>query len=512
MQTTRHKTGATPRSFGRYTVLERLGVGGMAEVHRAKIRGAEGFEGVVALKRILPHLAEDEQFIRSFVREAKLASLLNHPNIVRIHELGVHDDTYFMSMEYVAGHTLLDVLKWSATSGPPPIDVALYLCNQLCDALHYAHTLTDEEGAPLGIVHRDLSPSNLMVDASGHLRVIDFGIARAAPPELHSESGLVKGKQGYMSPEALRARRVDARSDVFSTGVVLHELLTGQPLFGARSDYESMRRVIRAEVEPPSRRNVLVSTELDAVVLRALDVDPDKRWSSAAALGDALGSVIADYQMAPSARKVRDWVEKARSNGPVLVFERDITTSPVPTPPATSDQAPAEPPSDGASRPGEPHVEFADPPTNPAYRKRDEPRRPRRPSTAYVVFRTDKGDTRVRMLDSEDSEMFTPQSSLLDPKLRMKESVKPPRPPSRWPRRGTQPPSSSRAPARSTDELMEQLRIDPNRPRPDEEGGRRASTALLPAAEDERPSVVANIVIAIAALVLLAVVVAIITG
>ena len=202
--------GADPgaeEQFGPYLVYERLGVGGMATVHRALERGIEGFERIVALKRLLPHLAADASFIKSFVREAKVASLLNHVNIVQIFELGRVATQYFISMEYIDGRDIRRILRHARkVSGPPPIHVTVGLLLQLCDALDYAHTKVDEAGHPMGLVHRDVSPSNVLVTGGGQVKVIDFGIAKAQSSQLRTQTGRVKGKIAYMAPEALAGK------------------------------------------------------------------------------------------------------------------------------------------------------------------------------------------------------------------------------------------------------------------------------------------------------------------
>src|SRR5215470_3526594 len=203
--------------FGPYLVYERLGLGGMATVHRALERGLDGFERVVALKRLLTHLAADASFIKSFVREAKLASLLNHVNIVQIFECGRVGAQYFISMEYIDGRDIRRILRHARkVTGPPPIHVTVGLLLQLCEALDYAHTRCDDEGTPLRLVHRDISPSNLLVTVAGHIKVIDFGIARAQSAQLRTQTGRVKGKLAYMAPEAIAGRELDARSDLFA--------------------------------------------------------------------------------------------------------------------------------------------------------------------------------------------------------------------------------------------------------------------------------------------------------
>src|ERR1041385_678886 len=223
------KTGesSAPEEFGPYIVYERLGVGGMATVHRAKKRGIAGFERGVALKRMLPHLAEDAEFINSFVRGASPASLLVPPTTAQLYDCGRVGNVYYIAMEHVDGFDVRKMLRYSNRHKEPlPLNVVMSILCELCDALEYAHTFVDEHGTPQGIVHRDVSPSNLIVAQSGHLKVIDFGIAKANVRQLHTESGRVKGKLGYMSPEAVSGRAFGPVSDVFSAGVVCHELLT----------------------------------------------------------------------------------------------------------------------------------------------------------------------------------------------------------------------------------------------------------------------------------------------
>jgi len=300
-----------PEEFGPYIVYERLGVGGMATVHRAKKRGIAGFERGVALKRMLPHLAEDAEFINSFVREAKLASLLVHPNIAQIYDFGRVGAVYYIAMEHVDGFDVRKMLRYSNRHKEPlPLNVVMSVLCELCDALEYAHTFVDEHGTPQGIVHRDVSPSNLIVAQSGHLKVIDFGIAKANARQLHTESGRVKGKLGYMSPEAVTGRSYGPVSDVFSAGVVAHELLTAHPLFSAKTDYDTLIRIHEAEIPPPSRRNPGVPASLDEVVLAALSRDPERRLQTAGAFREALEYVAEQAGVRFSARDVAEWRAK----------------------------------------------------------------------------------------------------------------------------------------------------------------------------------------------------------
>jgi len=300
--------------FGPYRVYERLGVGGMATVHRALERGIEGFERMVALKRLLPHLAEDASFIKAFVREAKLASLLNHVNIVQIFELGRVGTEYFISMEYIDGRDIRRILRHARkVTGPPPINITVGILIQLCDALDYAHNKGDEEGQPLKLVHRDVSPSNVLVTSAGHVKVIDFGIAKAQSSQLRTQTGRVKGKLAYMAPEAITGKELDARSDLFAVGVIAHELLTARPLFASKNEYQTLLKVQRGDIMPPSTFNQACPPELDAIVLGALARDPDQRFTHATELRDELLAMKRQYNLQTGYRDIAAWVEWAFS-------------------------------------------------------------------------------------------------------------------------------------------------------------------------------------------------------
>lgn len=296
-------------TFGPYEVHERLGVGGMASVHRAVKRGIEDFERVVALKRLLSHLAEDQSFVKSFVREARLASKLQHANIIQLYDLGRVGRVYYIAMEYVRGRDLRKVLKQTAyATGPMPIPMMLSLAQQLCDALDYAHSLRDENEEPLGIVHRDISPSNLLVAADGHLKVIDFGIAKATAASLRTSSGRVKGKFAYMAPEAIKGRTLDHRSDVFSAGIVCHEMLTARPLFASKNEYDTLQKIANEPVPPPSKLNPDCPPELDEIVLTALAKSPEERWQSAGAMHRALDHVVKKHSLQATRREIAEWI------------------------------------------------------------------------------------------------------------------------------------------------------------------------------------------------------------
>ncbi len=310
--------GADPvaeEQFGPYAVYERLGVGGMATVHRALERGPDGFERMVALKRLLPHLAEDASFIKSFVREAKLASILDHINIVQIYELGRVGTEYFISMEYIDGRDVRRILRHARkVTGPPPIHVTVALMVQLCEALDYAHAKVDDDGTPLRLVHRDVSPSNVIVTSAGHLKVIDFGIAKAESAQLRTQTGRVKGKLAYMAPEAIAGGKdLDGRSDLWACGVILHELLTARPLFASKNEYQTLLKVQKGEIMPPSTFNQGCPPELDAIVFKALARDPDDRFHTAGEMRAALLDVKKQYSLQTGYRDVAAWLDWAFS-------------------------------------------------------------------------------------------------------------------------------------------------------------------------------------------------------
>lgn len=287
--------------FGPYTVYERLGAGGMATVHRATIPIGAGVIREVALKRLLPQLADDRQFVADFIREAKLAAQLDHPSIVHILELGHTENTYFIAMELVRGQPLTQLMKRArALKQATPIGVVVAVLAEVCDALDHASNGRGIYGQPLHIVHRDLTPSNLIVTDEGRVKLIDFGVAKALTGKFMTNTGLVKGKLGYMSVEALSGSAVDARTDLFSVGVVAWELLTGERLFTGVNEIDVILKIRRGEVAPPSTINPACPAVLDAIVVQALARNREDRWSSASAMRRALDGLRRDFQAGPS--------------------------------------------------------------------------------------------------------------------------------------------------------------------------------------------------------------------
>jgi serine/threonine protein kinase len=285
-----------PVAFGKYTLFERIGRGGMADVFKARIQGPAGFERTFVVKRILSHLSGDPTFTRMFIDEAKIAAKLSHPNIVQVFELGEIDDEYFMSMEYVRGHDLAETMRtlW-ARVGPPRPELVAYVGREMCRALAYAHEFTSDDGHVLGMIHRDVSPSNVMLSFDGAVKLLDFGIAKALGGDSADEgtkSGTLKGKFAYMAPEQTVSNDIDRRIDIFATGIVLHEILTGRRLFKGDNDMQTIERVRRCEVTPPSLFNPLCPPQLDRIVLQALARNRDERYQSASEMADALDDVV----------------------------------------------------------------------------------------------------------------------------------------------------------------------------------------------------------------------------
>ncbi|HEY4059630.1 MAG TPA: serine/threonine-protein kinase, partial [Kofleriaceae bacterium] len=275
----------------RYELLDRIGVGGMAEIFRGKAVAAGGFEKPVAIKRILPHLSQDSRFVQLLIAEAKVLSLLKHRNIVQIFDVGLGDDgQYFLVMEYVDGKDLGGVQRGNEASRRRiPFDLALHIAAEVCEALEHAHSSRGPDGKPMSLVHRDLSPSNVLLSRAGEVKLTDFGIAKRAESE-QTGSGAVRGKFAYISPEQARNEHVEPRSDVFSVGILLWEMVTGQCLFSKLGDLEALRMVRDPNVQPPSSVDPRLHKGVDALVLAALSKDPKKR-PTAGQLGEQLRSL-----------------------------------------------------------------------------------------------------------------------------------------------------------------------------------------------------------------------------
>jgi serine/threonine protein kinase len=313
-----------PRTFGPYTLLRRLAVGGMAEIYVASTRGLGGFEKLAALKLVHPHLAADPQFVRMLIEEAKILVLLAHANIAQVFDLGCIDDTYYIAMEFVDG---LDVHGLQTVSQrlkqPLPIAVCAYVVAEMLNGLDYAHRRRDANGKPLNIVHRDISPQNVVVSQAGEVKLVDFGIAKTALQSERTAAGVIKGKYFYMSPEQAWGDPADRRSDVFATGILLHEMLTGHMLYTGRSVPELIANVRKAEIPPPQRLRADVSDGLSSIVMRALEREPRARFQSAIDMGEALRDFLYGAFPAYNASKLGEYVcmmvEADRAKAEVVV-------------------------------------------------------------------------------------------------------------------------------------------------------------------------------------------------
>ncbi len=278
-----------PIPFGKYLLLDRINIGGMAEVWRGKDFGVAGFERLVAIKRILPNIAEDEEFITMFIDEAKITVQLTHANIAQVYELGQIANNYFIAMEYIPGKDMRAIFDRCRKKGEPaPVPLVCYVVAKMCEGLDYAHRKKDGMGRDMNIVHRDISPQNVLVSYEGEVKVIDFGIAKAAGKANKTQAGILKGKFAYMSPEQIRGLPLDRRSDVFAIGICLYEMLTGERLFVGDSDFSVLEKVRKAEVLPPSTYNRRIPEALERIVLKALAKDVDERYQYANEVADDL--------------------------------------------------------------------------------------------------------------------------------------------------------------------------------------------------------------------------------
>jgi eukaryotic-like serine/threonine-protein kinase len=303
--------GELREQLGRYQLMELLGVGGMAEVFKARSTGPGGFERTVVVKRILPAYGRDAGFLRMFVAEAKILGMLNHPNVVQVYDFGESNGTFFLVMEYVHGISLGGAISALSRAGRlmPPL-VAARIAHEVCRALDYVHNLEDIEGTPLHVIHRDVTPSNIMFTTTGAVKLLDFGVAKYRASQALSQQGTLKGKPAYLAPETLENGAIDHRGDLFSLGVVLHELLTLEHLFEGDHNAITYHRILRMPVPPPSRARPDVPKALDAIIMKALERDPENRYQTAHAMAADLDGLLA--------------AESARADD-AIAFARDLT-------------------------------------------------------------------------------------------------------------------------------------------------------------------------------------------
>jgi eukaryotic-like serine/threonine-protein kinase len=305
--------GAVMSEQQRYRVIKRLASGGMAEVFVAESAGIEGFRKQVAIKRVLPQLSKKEQFIAMFLDEARLSAHLSHSNVVSVFDIGVGDGTYFIVMEYVDGADLRAVLEYHKKIGRPvPVEAAAFITAKMCQGLAYAHGLATSDGKPLDIVHRDITPANVLITRYGEVKIVDFGLAKASSQLAESDAGIIKGKFGYLAPETVLEQGVDQRVDIFALGIILWEMLAGRRLFLGDSDYATVRLVRDAVVPSLQQVNDAVPSELEQIIHRALARDVGARYRSARDLGRDLTRFLYRYGHPVSEDDIATLVQRAK--------------------------------------------------------------------------------------------------------------------------------------------------------------------------------------------------------
>ena len=299
-----------PKQFGKYQLLDKIAIGGMAELFRAKLTGAQGFEKLIAVKKILPNLSREANLVTAFIDEAKLAALLHHENIIQIYDFGSMDDQYFIAMEYLFGKDLRTITR---TAGARDLALGLenilYIVSRICAGLDYSHHLRDLQGKPLNIIHRDINPQNILITYEGQVKIIDFGIAKAASHNTQTRENLIKGKLAYMSPEQANGQKIDHRSDIFSTGIILYELLAARRMFSGETMHV-LSLVREAEYDPPEEVIPDLPDKLNAILHRALAKDPDERYQSAGEMLADIEEFMFELSLRPNARSFAGYIKE----------------------------------------------------------------------------------------------------------------------------------------------------------------------------------------------------------
>jgi serine/threonine-protein kinase len=282
----------------KYRVLRKLESGGMAEVFQAEVESIEGFKKQVAIKRVLPHLSQNRQFIEMFLDEARLSLKFNHANVVQTFSIGTADNTYFIVMEFIDGVNIRKIMEFFDVRGKTMEPAhAAFIMNEVCKGLSYAHALRGGDGKPLGVVHRDVSPPNILLSKEGEVKIVDFGLAKATSQLETTDPGLIKGKFAYLSPEAAHGLEVDRRADIFAAGTVMWELLTGKRLFKGETDYDTVMNVRDAAIPPVSSINRAVPREMDVILARALEREMGSRYQDASEFGSEIMKLLFSKQM-----------------------------------------------------------------------------------------------------------------------------------------------------------------------------------------------------------------------
>ncbi len=298
----------------KYQVIQRIDAGGMAEVFKANATSMQGFQKLVAIKRVLPELTKKPRFVRMFLDEAKVSLHLSHTNCVQIFDLGIADGAYFIVMEFVDGTTLKHILEDIQRRGElMPVEQVAFIAMEICKGLSHAHNKRDSQGVPLQIVHRDISPPNVLISREGEVKITDFGLAKAQSQVETTDPGVVKGKFGYLSPEAAQGEVVDLRTDIFAVGILLWEMLVGKRLFLGKTDYDTLRQVQAAKIPPLGDHRSDVPIQLEQIVERALARDPKRRYQDTRELCEALARFLFSYGRSVTSFDIARPVERAVS-------------------------------------------------------------------------------------------------------------------------------------------------------------------------------------------------------
>ncbi len=295
--------------FDKYLLQKKIAVGGMAEVFRAKLKGEEGFEKLVVIKRMLPHLSEEEQMVKHFIDEARLAARLKHENIIHVYDFGNHQGAYYIAMEYLFGKDLH--ILWRKSQDPgPALDLSnlLYIVAKICEGLDYAHGLTDLKGTPLNIIHRDVSPHNIFITYEGNVKIIDFGIAKAASHSSKTRVGVIKGKAAYMSPEQAEGKGMDHRSDIYAVGIILYELLAQRKMFEGDT-FEVLAKVREARFEPLESIVPDLPQPLYEILRKALAKNPEERYSSGEAMQLDIEDCLEQFHLRSHPKKLAEYMQ-----------------------------------------------------------------------------------------------------------------------------------------------------------------------------------------------------------
>jgi serine/threonine protein kinase len=288
-------TAGGRQHVGGYELGRLLGVGGMAEVFEAEYTPVRGARRTVVVKRVLPRHANNSEFTKLFVAEAKILGLLNHPNVVQAYDFGEADGALFLVLEYVDGPSIAEALETLRELGREmPVAAAAHFAHEVSLALDYVHNLKGGDGEPLNVIHRDVTPSNILLTKAGGIKLLDFGVAKYRASQVETSQGLIKGKAAYLAPEALETRPIDSRIDLFSLGIVLHEMLTLTSLFESDNHMLTFRKILTLPIDPPSKTRPSVPPELDAIVMKALERDPARRYQTAGEMATDLRRFVVE--------------------------------------------------------------------------------------------------------------------------------------------------------------------------------------------------------------------------